>query len=197
VSQPTFAECLRAVLQGMKVTLDPTALDRLARHWDLVTEWNPRLNLTAVLDPHEAAHLHYRDSLEAAPYLESGGVLDIGSGAGFPGIPLAVARDDLRFTLMEPRRKRRSFLLAAVAALGLDNVSVIDARHDQPPMYNSENIVTRATFSNEKDLQTAAKWLGANGQMIVYASNPPKGRFSLLTSYQILERPRFLWLFRN
>ncbi len=98
----------------------------------LLMEWNQRMDLTAVLEESEMMDRHYVDSL--SPLQKDGllaagaSVIDVGSGAGFPGIPLAVARPDLRVTLLDAQLKRVGFLKEAVSRLGLANVRVIHGR---------------------------------------------------------------------
>ena len=131
-------------------------------------EWNERVNLTAILDPKEAAELHYRDSLAAMEHGLKGPVVDMGSGGGFPGIPLAIAMPSTRFTLVEPRRKRVSFLRTAISRLGLRNVKISMARaeHGTPEPFSS--LVTRATFSDPKDLASLSPWIDSGGTLYFY-----------------------------
>jgi 16S rRNA (guanine527-N7)-methyltransferase len=136
------------------------------RHFCLVLAWNRRANLTAITDPALAADRHYRDALLLQCRLLPGAVLDVGSGAGYPGIPLAIAERTRAFTLMEPRRKRASFLRYAAAELGLGNVSILEARSDAEPNASFPNVVTRATFSSEGDLAQLARWAESRGQVL-------------------------------
>lgn len=100
-------------------------VERLDDFHALLTEWNARMDLTAVTEPREALTRHYLDSLTALPYLpQSARVVDVGTGAGFPGMPLALARPDLRFTLLDAREKRVQFLRAAIEALGVSATAV-------------------------------------------------------------------------
>ena len=152
------------------IKLTPEMLEQMDEHWDLLLEWNERVNLTAILDPEEAASLHYRDSLAAIEHGLEGPVVDMGSGGGFPGIPLAIAMPSTSFTLVEPRRKRVSFLRTAVSRLGLRNVkiSMSRAEHGTPELFQS--LVTRATFSDPKDLRSLGPWLVSEGTLYFYRS---------------------------
>ena len=102
--KPVMPEALGAALADLE-TISNAQINLMAAHWELLCQWNLRSNLTTILDPNEAAHLHYRDSLEVLPFLSPGSVADIGSGAGFPGVPIAIV-GDYPVTLVEPRRKR-------------------------------------------------------------------------------------------
>lgn len=97
--------------------------ERLAAYAALVREWAPRLDLVAPGDVDRLEERHIDDSLRVAPLLDElppGPCVDVGSGAGFPGIPLAIARPDRSWTLVEPRRRRAAFLEEVVRALGLE-----------------------------------------------------------------------------
>jgi 16S rRNA (guanine527-N7)-methyltransferase len=162
---PEFSSILEPTLEG----LPDTALAQLWSHWLLVKEWNVRINLTAIEDDSEAAWLHYRDSLAALASLPVGGsIVDMGSGAGFPGIPLAIARPEQTFYLVEPRRKRASFLRVAVSRLGLPNVIIHHGRSTDTPPELCEAVVSRATFSAEEDLRACLRWLSPRGVLIAY-----------------------------
>jgi len=151
---------------------DGDAIELLAKHWLLVYQWNERTNLTAISATEEAALLHYRDSLELLQVLVPGDVVDIGSGGGFPGVPIAVACRDRKVTLLEPRRKRCSFLRTVRAELGLTNIDVLEGRVEQLPTdwRGVANAVTRATFSDAARLADCAKWLSPGGRVVAMRS---------------------------
>jgi 16S rRNA (guanine527-N7)-methyltransferase len=118
------------------IAFDEGDLDRLGLHLALVLHVNERFNLTAIRDPEEAWERHVLDSLTLLPVLEEietgeGGRLeavDVGSGAGYPGIPLAIARPDARVVLLEATGKKAEFLRLCAARLGLSNVEVANER---------------------------------------------------------------------
>lgn len=117
---------------GLGVETDAAAPARLARYHRLLCEWNTRMNLTGDTDFAVALCRHYLDSL--APlrleglFARGARLIDVGSGAGFPGLPLAIVRPDLRVTLLDALQKRISFLSAVVEDLGLTNVRLVHAR---------------------------------------------------------------------
>jgi 16S rRNA (guanine527-N7)-methyltransferase len=115
-------------LDGIGVRLDTAMLDKLGDYLGRLLAMNEQMNLTAIKDPVEAWEKHVLDALTLVPLLAEigagGRVVDVGSGGGVPGIPLAIARVDLRVTLVEATRKKAAFLSAVTAALGLGNVSV-------------------------------------------------------------------------
>lgn len=133
VNETECRETLQALCaeSGVPLSADQAAL--CCRHVTLVGLWNRRMNLTRITGG-EAVVKHVLDSLLPAQWLPEGGLaLDVGSGAGFPGLPLAVLRPGLRVFLVESDRKKASFLKVAVADLGLKNVTVLHGRFEEAP----------------------------------------------------------------
>ena len=123
----TFEAALRDVLEELEVAVSPAQFDRLCEHRRLLELWNRRINLTAIRDEKEIARRHYGESIflhRELPPVAS--VVDVGSGAGFPGVPVAVLRPSAHVTLVESRRRKASFLREATR--GWRNVSVKDRR---------------------------------------------------------------------
>ncbi|MEY2334963.1 16S rRNA (guanine(527)-N(7))-methyltransferase RsmG [Acidithiobacillus ferrianus] len=120
--------------------------DLLIRYLALLQRWNATHNLTAVRDSREMVSRHLLDSLAVLPHLPTGAVADIGSGAGLPGIPLAICRPAQAFTLVEPAAKRVAFLRHVIADLGLTCVRVAaQGSEDYHPDPLPDVIVSRAT----------------------------------------------------
>ncbi len=163
-------ELLRDACADLEPPLSSAQIEQLAIHWAALCAWNAVHNLTAVRDPTAAAWLHYRDSLAPRPHLTAGPVLDVGSGAGFPGLVLAVAQPQHAFVLMEPRRKRRSFLELAVAQLRLSNVRLLGQRSDVGMRPDFACVLTRATFSDSSDLLALRAWLRPHGLLVALRS---------------------------
>ncbi len=118
-------------IEAYGIEFDPGDLERLGRYLALLLDANTRFNLTAITDPDQAWTRHVFDSLTLLPYLDSSAahrVIDIGSGGGLPGIPLAVAMPDVRFTLLEATGKKAVFLRETAAMLELDNIDVVGDR---------------------------------------------------------------------
>ena len=153
------------------LSLSPAMLEQMQQHWELLLEWNSRVNLTAITNPREAAGLHYRDSLAAIEHGLTGPIVDMGSGGGFPGIPLAIAMPDSLVTLVEPRRKRVSFLRTVVSRLGLKNVKVSMSRAEDGPEQPYLSLVTRATFSSPEELAALQPWVEQTGMLYFYRSS--------------------------
>lgn len=123
---------LRTLAAAVAVELDAQALDRFAVYERLLIEWNQKMNLTAITDPDGILVKHFADSLTALPYLPADGcsLIDVGTGAGFPGVPLAICRPDLHLTLLDSLNKRLIFLKELCGALDLP-VTLVHARAEE------------------------------------------------------------------
>ena len=128
---------LRTGAASLGVTLDDSQLARFAALSDLLLDWNTRINLTAITEPEEVITRHFLDSLTCALALAPEerarplALLDVGSGAGFPGLPLAIAYPHWRVTLLEATGKKTRFQEAAIAALGLTNTHALNGRAEE------------------------------------------------------------------
>jgi len=115
-------------LDKIGLALDKTVQTRMLAYLDLLTKWNRSYNLTAVRKPAQMLVRHLFDSLVIHPYLNGQRILDVGTGAGLPGIPLALIFPEHDFTLLDSNSKKTRFVTQAVAELGLDNVTVVQSR---------------------------------------------------------------------
>jgi len=123
------ATSLETPLREDAFDLDDETIDRLGAFLTLLLETNKRFNLTAIKEPDEAWRRHILDSVSMLPFLgDAAAVIDVGSGGGLPGIPLAIACPAVRFTLLESTGKKARFLEQAVSELGLAHVTVVQAR---------------------------------------------------------------------
>lgn len=128
--------------------------------------------------------------------VDGGPCADIGSGAGFPGIPMAILRPDIQMTLVEPRRKRASFLRSVVAELDLKHVEVLEARASQliPEQYST--VVTRATFSDPQDLKALRRCCIPGGAVVALRRSSSDASGSRVYSYALQDQPRVLEVWR-
>ena len=144
---------------------------RLQHYLDLLSKWNAHYNLTAVRDRDEMLTHHLLDSLAMLPLIQAEDLLDVGSGAGLPGIPLAVVRPQMRVTLLDSNHKKAAFLRQAVIELKLDNVTVVCARvEDFAAPAGFDAIISRAfsdlaqfTRSSRHLLRPDGQWLAMKG----------------------------------
>ena len=124
-------EMIRARMEVNGIPFREELPEMLAQYLAILTEWNERMDLTAVLEEDEMLDKHFMDSLAVlkTPLLDrTETVIDVGSGAGFPGLVLAMARPDISFTLLDAQRKRVQFLDAVCAEVSVENVTLIHAR---------------------------------------------------------------------
>jgi 16S rRNA (guanine527-N7)-methyltransferase len=140
----------------------------------LLQKWNKLYNLTAITDTNEIIIKHILDSLAIAPFIKGKNILDFGSGAGLPGIPLALAFPQLNFTLLDSNNKKVKFMNHVVLSLGLKNTKVIQKRSEEfnfSPCFDT--IVTRATGSLQEIVKVTAHLLCANGQLLIMKGKYP------------------------
>ena len=131
------------------LALDPALATPLLAYLALLDRWNRTYNLTAIRDPREMVGKHLLDSLAMHPYIATGTLADLGTGAGLPGIPLALAKPELQVTLVESNGKKARFLREAVRTLGLANARVAESRAealDQPGAFDAITARALATL---------------------------------------------------
>lgn len=142
-----------AAAREFAVILDATQCDAFEKYYRELVAWNARVNLTAITDRHEVYIKHFLDSLSVAPFVRAAHrLLDIGSGAGFPGVPLKIALPQLRVTLLEATGKKVAFLRHIVSQLGLSDVAILHTRaeaaaHDATQRAQYDVVVARAVAS--------------------------------------------------
>ena len=161
---PAIAEGARA----LGVELPATATKRLAEYLELIAKWNRVQNLTAVRETAQMVVLHVLDSLSLLPHVaRAKTLLDVGTGAGLPGIPLAIARPELAVTLLDSSHKKCAFLRQARTELALENAEVACERVETwQPGRRYDAVVSRA-FSELADFVEQAKHLVAPGGQLI------------------------------
>jgi len=163
----------------------PALLPQLSTYLDLLLRWNERTNLTAIREPEEIVRRHFGESLFAGLHLAAclphgASLLDFGSGAGFPGLPIQLLLPELRVTLAESQGKKASFLREAVRTLGL-STEVWDGRVEAMPAGRHFDVVTlRAVDRMEQALAAARLRVAPSGWLAILSSEPtPDGAVSL------------------
>ncbi len=161
------ADALREGLVALGLDLDDTTQAALLRYATLLRRWNRVYNLTAVDDPGAIVTRHLLDALAVLPWVPEGRLVDVGSGAGLPGLPLALARPELDVTLLDASGKRVRFLRQAVIELGLANAHPLQARAEaHRPQRRYDAVITRA-FANISDMLSACRHLVADAGVIL------------------------------
>ncbi len=119
-------------LEKMSISLDKEQYDQFYAYMELLIEWNEKINLTAITEPKEIILKHFVDSLTIAKYIEDGtSIIDMGTGAGFPGIPLKIYRKDVKVVLADSLNKRIKFLNEVIEKLQLENIETIHCRAEE------------------------------------------------------------------
>lgn len=141
-------------LQRMDLALSDQVIDQLMTYLDLVEKWNRVYNLTAIREREEMIKLHFLDSLSILKHVHVKNILDVGSGAGFPGIVLAITKPELKVTVMDSVNKKTTFMQQVKSELSLTNLDVVNSRvEDYQPTTLFEAVTSRA-FSNLKNMMS-------------------------------------------
>ena len=154
--------------------LNNEQITKFEKYLALLLEWNEKFNLTAITDKDEIEEKHFIDSIELVKYFDvkNKSLLDVGSGAGFPGIPLAIVEPSLKVTLLEATGKRVKFLQEAVKELNLTNVQVIQGRAEELNTREKYDIVTaRAVKELNVLLEICFYLVKVRGTFIAYKSS--------------------------
>ncbi|MCW8924286.1 MAG: 16S rRNA (guanine(527)-N(7))-methyltransferase RsmG [Gammaproteobacteria bacterium] len=159
---------LETGLDKMGLVLPEHVPARLIEYLELLVKWNRAFNLTAVRDPSEMVSKHLLDSLAVLPYISDGRIADVGSGAGLPGIPLALARPETSFVLIDSNGKKTRFLNQAKMQMQLDNVEVVNQRVEdyQPELY-FDAVIARAYADTRLILESTAHLHQPNTRILV------------------------------
>lgn len=159
----TLADDLALGISGMHLALNAQQQETLLAYLHLLDKWNRVYNLTAIRDPRDMVRRQLLDSLSILPWVNDGPVLDVGTGAGLPGIPLAVARPNLQFSLLDTNGKKTRFVQQAVGELGLNNVEVIKSRVEALVRPQHYALITSRAFATLADMVGGSEALLAPG----------------------------------
>lgn len=153
-------------LAKLELALDEPTRTRLLAYLDLLAKWNRSYNLTSVRKPEQMLVRHLFDSLVIHSFLRGPRILDVGTGAGLPGIPLALACPEYDFTLLDSNGKKTRFVTQAVAELGLGNVTVVQSRVEAFAAAGFDTIVSRAYSTLAEFVRDAQPLLAAGGILL-------------------------------
>jgi 16S rRNA (guanine527-N7)-methyltransferase len=204
VSLPAMLDTVRisALLEPFVAPVSPELVNQLQIYLELLLRWNSRINLTAIRDPEQIVTRHFGESLFAARVLRDVGAFvpvgdalpslaDVGSGAGFPGLPIKLFVPEIHLTLIESQNKKATFLREAIRALELENVEVFCGRAEG--WNRSANVVTlRAVEKFETTLPEIVRLAAPDGTigLLASASQVSPAQRSLGSSWQIIQASR-------
>ena len=127
-----FTKIFNNYLEKLNLTLTEEQIEKFYNYMNLLIEWNKKINLTAIVEPKGIILKHFIDSLTIERYIKKGeNIIDVGTGAGFPGIPLKIAREDLKITLADSLNKRINFLNEVINKLNLKDIETIHTRAEE------------------------------------------------------------------
>lgn len=153
------------------VSVDPGAIEKMTDFAAELMKWNRRFNLTSITGPEEVAELHFLDSLAIVPLIPAGArLLDVGTGGGFPGMPVAIARPDVEVVMVDRTEKKVLFLKNSIARLRIDNATAVHQRIEGDPEGEGLGLfdvtVSRAFTGPEAWLPLGARYAKAGGRVI-------------------------------
>jgi 16S rRNA (guanine527-N7)-methyltransferase len=163
-------DCRKILASGiasLNLKVNDQQVDQLLNFIKLIEKWNKAYNLTAIRDREEMARLHILDSLAIVPHIEGKRIIDIGTGAGLPGIPLAICLPEVGFTLLDSNAKKTRFVQQVVLELKLKNVEVLHSRvENYHPEQRYDAVLTRAFASLPDIVKLTAHLLSKEGVLL-------------------------------
>lgn len=175
-------------LAGLGLSASTTTRQQWLAYLALLSRWNRVHNLTAIREEDKMLTHHLLDSLAVGPYLSATRLLDVGSGGGLPGIPLAISRPDLSVTLVDSNQKKASFLRQAVSELGLGNIKVVADRVEQlQDDAGYDAIISRAFAETSLFLRLTRPLLASGGRWYVMKGVYPDAELQNLPEWAVLQ----------
>lgn len=190
-----WQEQLPVGLQSMGLASTSFQQHRLLAYLGLLLKWNAAYNLTAIREPEDMVSRQLLDSLSILPLIRGPRVLDVGTGAGLPGVPLAIMLPDLEFTLLDTNSKKTRFVNQVKLELGLDNLSVVQQRVEEFQPENRYDTITSRAFASLGDmLQGSRHLLVKDGQWLAMKGQFPEQEIAVLdpvydVSWELLSVP--------
>lgn len=172
---------LVAGAQELGIALDGLQAQALLRLTTELRDWNKRINLTAITEPADMVDKHLLDSLSIQPHLHGRRIADIGTGAGFPGLPLAIVNPRRAFTLIEATGKKVLFVRHAIETLGIGNVEVVQARSETwRPKVPFDCVIARALGKLADFVRVAGHLCARDGRMLAMKGRHPTAEMHAL-----------------
>ena len=174
---------MKAALTKLTTSYDDDAVARFDLLLDELERWNRKVNLTAIRDRDEMVTAHILDSLVARPLLGGKTILDVGTGPGFPGLPLAIVEPDREFTLLDSNNRKIMFVQHVAGLLGLDNVIAVKGRgEDYAPGHRFDTVIARALAALPRLVEIAGHHVGEDGVFVALKGRYPTEELEELTA---------------
>jgi 16S rRNA (guanine527-N7)-methyltransferase len=165
---------LKSGAEAQSINLTDEQITLLLNYLQLLHKWNKAYNLTAIRNPEQMLPLHLLDSLSIIPFVQGEDILDVGTGPGLPGIPLAIFYPERKFTLMDSNGKKTRFLFQVKNELGLNNVAEIQSRVEAYQPEQSFDAITSRAFTSLSDMvEKTSHLLKKNGRFYAMKGQYP------------------------
>lgn len=185
-----YLPLLQKALKENAIVASESMQQQWVHYLEALVQWNKVFNLTSITEPREMVYLHIIDSLLIAPFIQGKHCLDVGSGAGLPGIPLAILHPEQHWTLLDKNNKKTRFMIQAAAELGLKNITVIHSRaEDFHPAVKFDAILSRAYASLSLFIETTQHALAPTGVFIAMKGKLPEDELAALPRDIKAEKP--------
>lgn len=181
---------LEAGIANLAIPCSGEQLECLLCYLDMLERWNKTFNLTAVRDPLQMIGLHLLDSLAVHPYIENASsIIDVGTGAGLPGIPLSILNPQKKFTLLDSNGKKTRFLFQVISQLGLTNAQQVHRRVETyTPQAKFDRVISRAFSSIPDMLSQCQHLLAEDGTFLAMKGKNPETELSKMAkAYNVTE----------
>lgn len=184
---------LKQALDTNRITLDEQHIEKLDMYLQQLNRWNKTYNLTAITDPTEQVYKHIIDSLSVREFISGDTIADVGTGAGLPGIPLAIIFPEKQFTLIDSSQKRIIFIQQALIKLGITNVTPLHKRIEDIVLEPGFDTIISRAFSSIDDFVTKTqRLLSENGRLLAMKGVYPADEITKIPQDFIVENVRRL-----
>lgn len=183
-----FQGIIQQGLNSLALGFSVKQISQIMQYIELLCKWNNAYNLVANAKPNEILHQHILDSLSVVPYIEGEKIIDVGTGAGLPGIPLAIALPEKQFTLLDSIGKKVRFLQQVTAELKLENVTIVESRAEAFLPESCFNIVVSRAVGATSDMMTLTQHLLCpDGKLLLMKGRDPKEELAnIACRYEVL-----------
>ena len=180
-------DLLKAGLQSLELDCDDKVCDQFLSYIALLNKWNKTYNLTAIKEPEQMLQRHVLDSLSVLSFIEGQNAIDIGTGAGLPGMILAIAQQDVNWTLLDSNHKKTRFLNHVKAELSLTNVEVVHTRAETyQPEKSFDTVICRAFAPLNRIIEQCQDLITKDNQLLAMKGKQAQEEINELAEHRFL-----------